>query len=157
MSTISTITGRPTRPHDTTLPTASDLRVGSSSHRLLGTFTTSLKVEDSNDPNDISHLRFTAGGHFGAKNGYASVGDAVDAMMTLTEDLGISAAVVRQGARYFGYHLGATDLDKGLNSTMYNVDLARMADGGTLTMKANTKDSMLAAVVGGYYAHRFRS
>lgn len=132
-------------------PSADDLRFGSETNRILGTFKARW---DGAQAGRLDTLELRAGGHLGQRGGYASLKDAVDSLSQLTAGNPASAAVILDNGRYYGYQIKERDLKQGINAPL-KTSVFEPTNGKVSDLRTVQRDETLVALVDGRWAHKF--
>ncbi|MCW2961526.1 MAG: hypothetical protein JWM25_1613 [Thermoleophilia bacterium] len=149
-------TGMDRRDMRTTAGGAVGLRALPDANRGLGEFR--IRFLDRDD-----HVTFTthqaavAGGRAGAREGYATLRDAIAALTTATAGDIPAAVVMERSGRYFGHQLKARDLERGFRAPLLPLHLETDERAAVMELRATNRMERVRAFVDGSWVHRFRA
>jgi hypothetical protein len=125
-------------------------------NRVLGEF--NIRVFDRDDHVTFTmHHQLVSGGRLGAREGYATLREAMFELGVLThgEQRGAAAVLERDG-RYFGHQLKGRDLEEGLRAPLVTEFLEDDSRARVVELRAAQRHERLRALVDGGWTHRFR-
>jgi hypothetical protein len=103
-----------------------------------------------------THHEFFSGGRAGAREGYATLVEAVRDLGRITRgDIGAVAVLEREG-RFFGLQLKGRDLEDGLRGPIRRIHLEADDRESVVELRADSRFDRLRAFVDGAWTHRFR-
>ena len=104
-----------------------------------------------------THDELVAGGRLGARDGYATLRDAMTDLAELTrgETRG-AAAVLERAGRYYGHALKGRDLEQGNRAPLTRLYLEADEGAEVVELRASSRHERLRALVDGDWRHRFR-
>jgi hypothetical protein len=104
-----------------------------------------------------THAQLVAGGRLGARDGYATLRDAIAQLAQLTLGDAPAAVVLERDGRFFGHELKNRDLEHGFRAPLRPTYLESDDRAEVVELRATDKHERLRALVDGAYAHRFRA
>ena len=103
-----------------------------------------------------SHLQLVSGGRVGARDGYATLRDALEALSAATRGDRPAAVVMERYGRFYGHLLKGRDLEEGLRAPLRRVYLETDDRAEVVELRAEDRFERVRALVDGDWRHRFR-
>jgi hypothetical protein len=125
-------------------------------NRVLGEVR--LRTFDRDDHHTFTtHLQLVSGGRLGARDGYATLREAMVELGAATRgDRVAAAAVLERSGRFFGHALKGRDLEQGLRAPLRRTWLETDAQAEIVELRITDRHERLRALVDGEWSHRFR-
>jgi hypothetical protein len=103
-----------------------------------------------------SHLQLVSGGRLGARDGYATLQEALGALSEATRGERPAAVVLERYGRYYGHALKGRDLEQGLRAPLRHTYLEADDKAEVVELRAEDRFERVRALVDGDWSHRFR-
>jgi hypothetical protein len=104
-----------------------------------------------------AHQQLVAGGRVGAREGYATLREAMVELAFATRgDRVQAAAVLERDGRFYGHALKGRDLEQGVRAPLRRTYLEADDRMEVVEFRAKERLDRLRAIVDGAYSHRFR-
>lgn len=125
-------------------------------NRVLGE--ARIRVLDRDDHVTFTmHQQLVSGGRLGAREGYATLREALFELGVTTHgERASAAAIIEREGRFFGYQLKGRDLEQGLRAPLKPTYLETDARARVIELRTSQRYEQLRALVDGGWTHRFR-
>jgi hypothetical protein len=104
-----------------------------------------------------THAQLVAGGRLGARDGYATLREAMAQLAQLTLGDAPAAVVLERDGRFFGHELKGRDLEQGFRAPLRPTYLESDDRAEVVELRATERHERVRALVDGAYEHRFRA
>lgn len=103
-----------------------------------------------------THEQLVAGGRVGAREGYATLREALGDLAEITRGDRAAAVVLERSGRYYGHDLKGRDLEQGTRAPLQRLHLEPDEGARVLELRASSRFERVRALVDGAWSHRFR-